>query len=449
MRLFWLFFSILQNDLQAQSRCHRIGQTKNVKIYRLLTRKTYEMQMFHMSSLKMGLDQAVLKGFESGASGEGALTKEEVERLLRHGAYDIFNEDKAGDSEAASTAFVQQDIDSILQGRSRTVVHENTGSKSSAAGGFFSKASFKSKTPDSGKTPTDDVDIEDPDFWKKMIGDVEDDVVVNLGRRQRKHANYDEHEYKRQLEAMLVLNSSESDRSDDSSDDELADDVAGKERIRWGGDLPHEWKKEDTENLFKCLLAYGYGRLPWDDFEKRVEATKSYSISEVKKMSWTVILTTIIETVEEEAETNRRRDIKEREKAREEEIKGKNSGGGVLAIDRSQDPGNLELEELKQKAFSKIWESNSRWLKDLLIDATAYAKETTPRSKAVIDRIVHMGKISSEQRKNNTDSLSLIVANVWPSLKSRGWKADMITDGEFAGKTRFSKDDKEVSFSLL
>jgi hypothetical protein len=28
------------------------------------------MQMFHMSSLKMGLDQAVLKGFESGASGE-------------------------------------------------------------------------------------------------------------------------------------------------------------------------------------------------------------------------------------------------------------------------------------------------------------------------------------------------------------------------------------------
>jgi len=59
-----------QNDLQAQARCHRIGQTKNVKVYRLLSRKSYEMQMFHMSSLKMGLDQAVLKGFETGASGE-------------------------------------------------------------------------------------------------------------------------------------------------------------------------------------------------------------------------------------------------------------------------------------------------------------------------------------------------------------------------------------------
>jgi SNF2 family DNA or RNA helicase len=83
-----------QNDLQAQARCHRIGQTKSVKVYWLLSQKTYEMQMFHMSSLKMVLDQAILKGFESGATGDGAITKDEVERLLWHGAYDIFNEDR-------------------------------------------------------------------------------------------------------------------------------------------------------------------------------------------------------------------------------------------------------------------------------------------------------------------------------------------------------------------
>ena len=59
-----------QNDLQAQARCHRIGQTKSVKVYRLISRKTYEMQMFHHSSLKMGLDQAVLNGIENkGADG--------------------------------------------------------------------------------------------------------------------------------------------------------------------------------------------------------------------------------------------------------------------------------------------------------------------------------------------------------------------------------------------
>lgn len=70
-----------QNDLQAQARCHRyiyqvnqshdfsrslcigvcrIGQTKEVKVYRLITSKTYERQMFERTSKKLGLDQAVL-----------------------------------------------------------------------------------------------------------------------------------------------------------------------------------------------------------------------------------------------------------------------------------------------------------------------------------------------------------------------------------------------------
>lgn len=91
-----------QNDLQAQARCHRIGQTKSVKVYRyaiavellrnspsspelarltllcdrLMSSKTYEMQLFHMSSMKLGLDQAVLKGFESGSA--------EVSTMRRH-----------------------------------------------------------------------------------------------------------------------------------------------------------------------------------------------------------------------------------------------------------------------------------------------------------------------------------------------------------------------------
>ena len=54
-----------QNDLQAQARCHRIGQTKSVKVYRLLTRKTCEFYMFNVISLKIGLDRAILKSVET------------------------------------------------------------------------------------------------------------------------------------------------------------------------------------------------------------------------------------------------------------------------------------------------------------------------------------------------------------------------------------------------
>lgn len=53
-----------QNDLQAQARCHRIGQKKNVKIYRLITRNTYEKTMFERAGMKLGLDKAVLSRIE-------------------------------------------------------------------------------------------------------------------------------------------------------------------------------------------------------------------------------------------------------------------------------------------------------------------------------------------------------------------------------------------------
>ncbi|VDK31213.1 unnamed protein product [Dibothriocephalus latus] len=54
-----------QNDLQAQARCHRIGQQKMVKVYRLITRNTYEREMFDRASLKLGLDRAVLQSMGS------------------------------------------------------------------------------------------------------------------------------------------------------------------------------------------------------------------------------------------------------------------------------------------------------------------------------------------------------------------------------------------------
>ena len=46
---------------QAQARCHRIGQVRMVKVYRLITRNSYEREMFDRASMKLGLDKAVLQ----------------------------------------------------------------------------------------------------------------------------------------------------------------------------------------------------------------------------------------------------------------------------------------------------------------------------------------------------------------------------------------------------
>ena len=127
------------------------------------------MHMFDVSSLKMGLDQAVLSGFESGTSGDGSLSKEEVERLLRLGAYGIFSEDKEG-AEAESNNFVQQDLDTILERRARTVIHEKTGSQG-GAGGTFSKARFNAAplATEGKKAIQENVAIDDPLFWQVRL----------------------------------------------------------------------------------------------------------------------------------------------------------------------------------------------------------------------------------------------------------------------------------------
>jgi chromodomain-helicase-DNA-binding protein 6 len=134
-----------QNDLQAQARAHRIGQTKSVKVYRLLTRKTYETVMFKAASIKLGLDYAVMHNMHgqggnstAGVSGVSAdrvehvsgLSKKELENLLKHGAYDIFREEKEGQSIEESNKFCEADIDQILS-RSAVVIHD--GKKSGTA----------------------------------------------------------------------------------------------------------------------------------------------------------------------------------------------------------------------------------------------------------------------------------------------------------------------------
>lgn len=109
-----------QNDLQAQARCHRIGQTKMVKVYRLITTNTYEREMFDKASLKLGLDKAVLQSMTP-KDNQQQLSRKEVEDLLRKGAYGAVMDD-----ESESNKFSEEDIDTILSRRTQTIRLEVT-----------------------------------------------------------------------------------------------------------------------------------------------------------------------------------------------------------------------------------------------------------------------------------------------------------------------------------
>ena len=161
-----------QNDLQAQARCHRIGQTKSVKIYRLLTRNTYEREMFDRAGLKLGLDKAVLgqkmADLESAMQREGpsslapsALDRREVELLLKKGAYGLLMED-----DEAAVQFCEESIDQILERRTTVIRHGDKGGTARPSSSIFSKASFAATTADDDG-PAADIDIDDPNFWER------------------------------------------------------------------------------------------------------------------------------------------------------------------------------------------------------------------------------------------------------------------------------------------
>ena len=129
------------------ARAHRIGQTREVKIYRLLADRTYEQAIYDAASKKYGLDEAILGGL-----GGGPADAKRIASLLRDGAMALGD---AAAADEAAAAFAAEDIDSILA--NRTSRHTLAG----RAGNTFSVATFGHATSDAG----------DRDFWATVLPD--------------------------------------------------------------------------------------------------------------------------------------------------------------------------------------------------------------------------------------------------------------------------------------
>ncbi|CAL8096469.1 unnamed protein product [Calicophoron daubneyi] len=101
-----------QNDLQAQARAHRIGQTKQVSVYRLVTRDSVEEKIIESATRKMVLDHLVIQRMDSGGRGGGrrgdTAKGQLLTEILRYGAEGLF---KQNDDDLAEP---EVDIDDIL-----------------------------------------------------------------------------------------------------------------------------------------------------------------------------------------------------------------------------------------------------------------------------------------------------------------------------------------------
>lgn len=142
------------------ARAHRIGQEKEVKIYRLLTKNTREKEMFEAASRKLGLDKAVLSqttvDFQQ-SKRRPSLDKESLEVLLKHGAYAMLH----AETEEDEKMLLEGDLDQLLA-RNATVMRWD---EKVAPISKFSKASFTLP----GAEGESLVDLHDKDFWDKIL----------------------------------------------------------------------------------------------------------------------------------------------------------------------------------------------------------------------------------------------------------------------------------------
>jgi len=156
-----------QSDLQAMARCHRIGQKKSVNVYRFVTRGTYESQLFDRAARKLGLEQAVL-GNKSAV--ESQPSKEEIEDLLKHGAYRLLEDDE--ETARKQKEYSEANIEDLLQ-VSRKVNWDKAAGNESGAAMSFSKASFVAKGSDK------EISVEDKNFWTKVLGEDPRHTMIN------------------------------------------------------------------------------------------------------------------------------------------------------------------------------------------------------------------------------------------------------------------------------
>ncbi|KAL1444343.1 hypothetical protein MTO96_029916 [Rhipicephalus appendiculatus] len=113
-----------QCDLQAMDRCHRIGQTRPVIVYRLVTRGTVEQRIVEMAGAKRRLEKLIMQKGKFSKVGKdaskcGTLSPQELLDLLH-------STDHSAVIDAGSSVLSKAELDALLD---RTRLAANQGSE--------------------------------------------------------------------------------------------------------------------------------------------------------------------------------------------------------------------------------------------------------------------------------------------------------------------------------
>uniref|UniRef100_A0A3Q3WNJ6 Uncharacterized protein n=1 Tax=Mola mola TaxID=94237 RepID=A0A3Q3WNJ6_MOLML len=232
-----------QNDLQAQARAHRIGQKKQVNIYRLVTKGTVEEDIIERAKKKMVLDHLVIQRMDttgrtvldsnSRNTNSNPFNKEELTAILKFGAEELFKEAEGEESEPQ-----EMDIDEILR-LAETRESDQGSSATDELLSQFKVANFSSmeeSTPEFEEKPVREWDNIIPEEQRRKIEEeekqreMEDIFMLPRSRSSNKRARANDSDS--DVGSKLKHRSSGSESETDDSDDDKKPKRRGRPRAR-------------------------------------------------------------------------------------------------------------------------------------------------------------------------------------------------------------------------
>ncbi|KAG8052335.1 hypothetical protein GUJ93_ZPchr0001g31108 [Zizania palustris] len=167
-----------QADLQAQDRAHRIGQKKEVQVFRFCTEYTIEEKVIERAYKKLALDALVIQ--QGRLAEQKSVNKDDLLQMVRFGAEMVFS--------SKDSTITDEDIDRIIAKGEETTAELDAKMKR------FTEDAIKFKMDDTAELyDFDDEKEENKLDFKKLVSD----NWIEPPRRERKR-NYSESEYFKQ-----------------------------------------------------------------------------------------------------------------------------------------------------------------------------------------------------------------------------------------------------------